>query len=201
MAAAHDRPDTVTSCCGAVTRGREDAPAFDEAAAVADASGRPVPTLRALPGGVFMMGSAEPHYPADHEGPPRSVRVAGFRIAEHAVSNDEFAAFVVATGYVTTAEREGWSFVFGGLLPDGFPPTRAVAAAPWWRQVPGASWHGPRAAPRTSISGEITPSSTCRGSTRGPTAGGREGGYQAKPNGSTPRAADSTAPATPGVTN
>jgi formylglycine-generating enzyme len=47
-------------------------------------------------------------------------------------SNDQFAALVAATGYFTTAEREGWSFVFGGLLPDDFPPTRAVAAAPWW---------------------------------------------------------------------
>jgi formylglycine-generating enzyme required for sulfatase activity len=52
-------------------------------------------------------------------------------------------AFVAATGYLTTAEREGWSFVFGGLLPDDFPPTRVVAAAPWWRQVPGAAWHRP----------------------------------------------------------
>jgi formylglycine-generating enzyme required for sulfatase activity len=33
--------------------------------------------------------------------------------------------------------------VFGGLLPDDFPPTRAVAAAPWWRQVPGSCWHRP----------------------------------------------------------
>jgi formylglycine-generating enzyme required for sulfatase activity len=143
MAAAHDVRNTVASCCGAVTRGREDTQAFDEDAVVAVPSGRPVPTLRALPGGVFTTGSAEQRYPADHEGPPRSVRVAGFQIAAHAVSNDEFAVFVAATGYLTTAEREGWSFVFGGLLPDDFPPTRAVAAAPWWRQVPGASWHRP----------------------------------------------------------
>ncbi|HVI37219.1 MAG TPA: SUMF1/EgtB/PvdO family nonheme iron enzyme, partial [Gaiellales bacterium] len=30
-----------------------------------------------------------------------------------------------------------------GLLPDDFPPTRANATAPWWRQVPGASWRAP----------------------------------------------------------
>jgi formylglycine-generating enzyme len=35
MVAAHDAHDTVTSCCGAVTRGREDAQAFDEGAAAA----------------------------------------------------------------------------------------------------------------------------------------------------------------------
>ena len=28
---------------------------------------------------------------------------------------------------MTDAERYGWSFVFGGLLPDDFPPTRGVA--------------------------------------------------------------------------
>lgn len=99
--------------------------------------------LLTLPGGAFMMGSIEHRYPADGESPPRSVHVAPFRISAHTVSNDEFAAFVGATGYVTTAQREGWSFVFGGLLPDDFPPTRAVAAAPWWRQVPGACWHRP----------------------------------------------------------
>ena len=89
------------------------------------------------------MGSSEQRYPADDEGPPRTVRVEAFRIAAYAVSNDDFAAFVRATGYFTTAERTGWSFVFGGLLPDDFPPTGAVAAAPWWRQVPGACWHRP----------------------------------------------------------
>ena len=41
--------------------------------------------------------------------------------------------FVEDSGNVTTAERLGTSFVFAGLLPDDFPPTRAVAQAPWWR--------------------------------------------------------------------
>ena len=56
------------------------------------------------------------------------------------MSNAEFARFVAATGYVTEAERFGWSFVFYSFLPDDFPDTRAVAAAPWWRQVYGANW-------------------------------------------------------------
>jgi sulfatase modifying factor 1 len=106
-----------------------------------------VPPLLALPGGAFRMGSGEQRYPADREGPPRIVDVAAFGIGAHAVRNADFAAFVEATGYLTTAEREGWSFVFGALLPADFPPTRAVAAAPWWRQVPGACWHRPEGAP------------------------------------------------------
>jgi formylglycine-generating enzyme len=45
--------------------------------------------------------------------------------------------------YVTEAERFGWSFVFAGLLPDDFPPSRGVANTPWWRQVNGADWRHP----------------------------------------------------------
>jgi formylglycine-generating enzyme required for sulfatase activity len=96
-----------------------------------------------LPGGSFLMGSTETLYPADVEAPPRTVEVSGFAVARHTVCNDEFAEFVAATGYLTTAEREGWSFVFGGLLPADFEPTRGVADAPWWRQVYGAAWHRP----------------------------------------------------------
>jgi formylglycine-generating enzyme required for sulfatase activity len=59
------------------------------------------------------------------------------------VTNERFAAFVQATGHRTDAERYGWSFVFAGLLPDRFPETRAVAHAPWWRQVYGADWRRP----------------------------------------------------------
>ena len=90
------------------------------------------------------MGCEDEHaYPQDGEGPVHEVALRAFQIDAHAVSNDRFAAFVAATGYVTDAERFGWSFVFAGLLPADFPPTRGVAAAPWWRQVEGASWRHP----------------------------------------------------------
>jgi sulfatase modifying factor 1 len=48
------------------------------------------------------------------------------------------------------AERYGWSFVFGGLLPDDFEPTRGAAQAPWWRQIFGADWRHPEG-PHSSI--------------------------------------------------
>jgi formylglycine-generating enzyme required for sulfatase activity len=100
--------------------------------------------LLPLTGGEFLMGSDDAlAYAADGEGPVRRVGVPPFRIAACAVTNAEFAAFVEVTGYETDAERFGWSFVFGGLLPDDFPPTRAVASAPWWRQVEGADWAHP----------------------------------------------------------
>jgi sulfatase modifying factor 1 len=61
------------------------------------------------------------------------------------------AEFVAASEYVTEAETFGWSFVFGGQLPEDFPPTRAVAAAPWWRQVYEADWRHPEG-PSSDIS-------------------------------------------------
>ena len=107
--------------------------------------------LVALEGGTFLMGTDEPGgYPEDGEGPVREVEVSPFAIECVAVSNQRFSEFAAATGHVTDAERYGWSFVFGGLLPDNFPDTRGVAAAPWWRQVPGATWRHPEG-PHSSI--------------------------------------------------
>lgn len=131
------------ACCGAATRGGDAAVGLEEHGAVGAAHPAPARSLPVLPGRVYQMGSAEQRYPSDGEGPPRTVRVEAFRIAPHAVSNSDFAAFVAATGYLTTAEWAGSSFVFAGLLPDDFPPTRAVADAPWWREVPDACWHRP----------------------------------------------------------
>ncbi|WP_344135549.1 formylglycine-generating enzyme family protein [Saccharopolyspora halophila] len=97
-----------------------------------------------LGGGEFLMGTEDAQaYAEDGEGPVRAVRLDPFWISRSAVSNREFADFVSATGYRTEAERWGWSFVFAGLLPDDFPPTRGVAATPWWRQVEGADWQHP----------------------------------------------------------
>ncbi|WP_344387640.1 formylglycine-generating enzyme family protein [Streptomyces vastus] len=97
-----------------------------------------------VPAGQFLMGSRDAlAYPADGEGPVRTVHVDAFWIDACTVSNEQFARFTADTGYRTSAERIGWSFVFAGRLPDDFPPTRAVAAAPWWRQVEGADWRRP----------------------------------------------------------
>lgn len=90
------------------------------------------------------MGSSDEwSYPGDGESPVHVVEIPPFAIAAHAVTNEQFAAFVDATGHVTEAERFGWSFVFAGFLPDDFPPTRGVVGAEWWRQVLGADWRRP----------------------------------------------------------
>jgi formylglycine-generating enzyme len=108
-----------------------------------------------LDGGEFRMGSADRWaYPGDGEGPVRHVALDPFEIAPHAVTNAEFAEFADATGHVSEAERFGWSFVFGGLLPDDFPPTRGVASAPWWRQVEEAYWRRPEG-PHSDLDGRM----------------------------------------------
>ena len=97
-----------------------------------------------IPAGTFRMGDDSVWaYPGDGEGPIHDVALDGFSIDIHTVTNDQFGAFVEATGHVTDADRYGWSFVFGGLLPDDFPLTRGVEHAPWWRQVEGATWRRP----------------------------------------------------------
>jgi sulfatase modifying factor 1 len=97
-----------------------------------------------LEGGTFLMGTQDPDgFPADGEGPVREIELSPFRIDPGVLSNRRFATFVEDTGHVTDAERYGWSFVFSGLLPDDFEPTRGAVQAPWWRQVLGACWRAP----------------------------------------------------------
>jgi formylglycine-generating enzyme required for sulfatase activity len=107
-------------------------------------SGSGLPELVTIRAGEFMMGTDDPDGdPADGDGPIHRVDLPSFSIARHTVTNRDFTAFADATGFTTTAERFGSSFVFAGHLPDDFPPTRGVVAAPWWREVEGADWRHP----------------------------------------------------------
>ena len=116
------------------------------------------------------MGSEAPAARPD-EGPAHRVRVDGFWIDRTEVTNAEFAAFVEATGYVTTAERAVDWAELAEQLPPGTPkppdaelaPGSAVFAPPaepmplddvgrWWRWTPGASWRHP-AGPGSDLEG------------------------------------------------
>lgn len=106
-----------------------------------------------LEGGEFLMGTDDKEgFPADGEGPVRRVRLRPFYIDAHAVTNDEFAHFVRKTGYVTEAERFGWSFVFHLFVPPRIAAqVRQVAQeTPWWWPVKGANWRHPEG-PYTGI--------------------------------------------------
>ena len=150
--------------------------------------------LALVRGGSFLIGSEDRWaYPADGEGPVREVSLDSFRIDRTAVSNDSFSAFADATGYVTDAERFGWSFVFAGLLPDDFPPTQAVADAPWWRKVEGADWRHPEG-PQSSLEdrGDHPVVHVSWNDARGVLRPGRASACRPRPSGSSRPGAGST---------
>jgi len=107
--------------------------------------------MRAIEGGTFLMGSEE--FYAD-EGPVHAASVAPFLIDEHPVTNRQFAEFVAATGYLTTAERELPAAHFPQLGAEerragslAFRPTDGPVPLhdwrQWWTWVTGASWRRP----------------------------------------------------------
>lgn len=96
-----------------------------------------------VPAGTFAMGDAfDEGYRTDGEVPVHRVTLDAFAIDATAVTNDAFAAFVDATGYVTDAERFGSSAVFAALA-GRVADARPVAVTPWWLDVPGARWDRP----------------------------------------------------------
>lgn len=93
-----------------------------------------------IPGGAALIGTDRPVVIADEEGPGRTKRIKPFRIMETAVTNQMFESFVAATGFVTEAERFGWSFVFHRDVSPDVPQTQRVIAALWWSRVEEANW-------------------------------------------------------------
>lgn len=99
-----------------------------------------------IPAGSFDMGSEDADaIEGDGEGPVRRVEVARFLIGAEAVTVDDFASFVDATGYRTQSELFGWSFVFHAFIGDLDPRfVRGTAGGtPWWVAVDGADWRHP----------------------------------------------------------
>jgi formylglycine-generating enzyme required for sulfatase activity len=111
-----------------------------------------------LPGGDFLMGS-DRHYL--EERPQHPTRVKPFQMDRTAVSNAQFAEFVEATDYRTTAEIpldpatapsmpaayfEAGSLVFH--MTDG--PIDLRDFRRWWKFIPGACWRHPEG-PKSTI--------------------------------------------------
>ncbi|XP_037722924.1 formylglycine-generating enzyme [Drosophila subpulchrella] len=99
-----------------------------------------------IPGGSYLLGTDNPHFPADREGPERQVKLKDFYMDKYEVSNDAFAKFVLDTNYTTEAERFGDSFLFKSLLSPAEQRDLEdfrVASAVWWYKVAGVSWRHP----------------------------------------------------------
>jgi formylglycine-generating enzyme required for sulfatase activity len=124
-----------------------------------------------IPGGTFSMGG-DNNLGLDDEYPKHTVTVKEFWMDATEVTNAQFAAFVRATGYVTTAERKpDWESVRKSLPPGTPKPADSLlvaaslvfyspAAQPsldnygaWWQWKAGASWRHPHG-PASSILGK-----------------------------------------------
>lgn len=111
-----------------------------------------------IPGGTkILLGTNEPIFEDDNEGPEREVDVEKFYLDKYQVSNEDFAEFVSQTGYKTEAEKFGDSFVFkAALSPDVQQEYHdfRVLQAPWWYKVKGVNWRTPEG-PGSSIDDRV----------------------------------------------
>jgi formylglycine-generating enzyme required for sulfatase activity len=123
-----------------------------------------------IPPGEFTMGSADSSLP-NNERPAHRVRLEGFWMDEHEVTNTQFQKFIEATNYVTTAEKAiDWEEMREQLPPDTpkppdemlvpgavvfSPPNKPVPTddvSQWWKWTPGANWRHPEG-PESDITG------------------------------------------------
>lgn len=113
-----------------------------------------------IPGGTFHMGS-EDFYA--EERPVHEVTVDGFWMDRYEVTNEQFARFVEATGYLTLAERPLNPADYPGAPVENLVPGSMVfwkRTGPvdlhnyvnWWRWTPGTSWRRPFG-PESTIEG------------------------------------------------
>lgn len=110
-----------------------------------------------IPGGEFWMGTDDPGFPADGEGPRRRVELDPYYLDTYAVTNAQFYRFVEDTGYTTDAERFGWSYVFESFVPDEDRKhvMTSPADTPWWVAVRGAAWYQPEG-PSSNVEDRLT---------------------------------------------
>ena len=113
--------------------------------------GPPVADMVWIPGGTFRMGS-DKHYP--EERPVHRVTVDGFWMDRMPVTNERFARFVDATGYVTVAEIVPKAEDYPGAQADQLFAGSLVFVKPagpvdrrdfgnWWHWTRDADWRHP----------------------------------------------------------
>jgi sulfatase modifying factor 1 len=124
-----------------------------------------------IPAGEFSMGAVvtghgrgEIPIAANDSQPIHRVRLHGFWMDRTAVTNEQFAKFVAATGYLTMAERVPTKEEFPDASPENLvagsvvftPPDHKVTLTQpyrWWSYVKGANWQHP-GGPQTNIRGK-----------------------------------------------
>lgn len=127
------------SCCAP---SRQEHPPAPAAQPVGSARGAAQDAI-AVRGGKTHVGTRDPVLPPDGEGPERAVTLKDFALEATTVTNARFGQFVAATGYVTEAERFGWSAVFLNSPERLRSAQLAGSELPWWHRVEGACWQHP----------------------------------------------------------
>ncbi len=123
-----------------------------------------------IPGGEFSMGMNDPTTgicggpdEMPDARPVHRVDVDGFWMDKTDITNEQFAKFVQATGYVTIAEQTPKAEDIPGAAPEDLvagstvftPTTQPVPLTDyrnWWRYKKGANWRHPQG-PQTNIIG------------------------------------------------
>lgn len=113
--------------------------------AAAGPAAPPLPAFIPVKAGSYQVGKSN-----RLDNPVRRVRLRGFEIAATETTNDQFAAFVQATGYVTVAERQHNAMVF----EPGLKEFR-------WLQDPTACWRYPNGKSRGDLTGKGSHPVTC----------------------------------------
>ncbi len=97
--------------------------------------------------GPFLMGTdSDEAWEADGEKKVIQVDLDPYWISRCCVTNREFGEFVDDTGYVSEAEKFGWSYVFHILLQKSVLKRlkpQNVQGLEWWYGVEGAYWRKP----------------------------------------------------------
>lgn len=124
-----------------------------------------------IPGGTYSMGG-DNEQASEDEFPKHRVKIDAFWMDVTEVTNEQFAAFVRATGYITTAEKSiDWNEIKKTLPPGTerphdsmlvasalvFTPTKGPVNlnnyVSWWRWKRGADWEHPEG-PGSTIRGK-----------------------------------------------
>lgn len=119
------------------------------------ATDTPYPGMLWVPGATFTMGAEGTYF---EEGPAHEETIPGFWMAQHEVTNAEFADFVDATGYRTLAERGIEDPASGAAIPGSAVFAPHVSDAPvnpfasWWLFMEDANWRQPEG-PGSSLAG------------------------------------------------
>ncbi len=135
---------------------------------------KPPPGMVWIPGGKFLQGAVLGDTLAmPHEKPAHEVKVEGFFMDIHEVTNKQYSKFIKETGYITVAERAvNWeefkkqlpknitkphdSLLKPGSLVFKKPNNNVVSQndyLQWWEWKIGASWKHPNG-PESSILGK-----------------------------------------------